>query len=91
MNYDGYWFNFIAMMWQNFFSINYNDCYSNSIPFYMNPARIIMSSNAPDSRSCGRRKDLAWKYHTLINPKDINSFECNFCGKRTKGGVFRAK
>ncbi|XP_052171981.1 uncharacterized protein LOC127787936 [Diospyros lotus] len=57
--------------------------------------KFKMSSNTIDpnldSSSAGRRKDPAWKYHSLVNPKDLNTFKCNFCGKLTKGGVYRAK
>jgi len=54
---------------------------------------ILMTSdsNAPSGSSGSGRKDPAWKYNTLPDPKDINSLKCNFCGKITKGGVYRAK
>jgi len=48
------------------------------------------STPVPDSIFVGQRKD-PWKYHSLVDPKDINTFKCNFCGKLTKGGVYRAK
>ena len=37
------------------------------------------------------KKDMAWKYNFLADPKDKNSVTCNFCGKVTKGGIYRAK
>ena len=37
------------------------------------------------------RKDPAWKYAHLVDPSNTNDFACNFCGKVTKGGVYRVK
>ncbi|XP_059654971.1 uncharacterized protein LOC132301760 [Cornus florida] len=39
----------------------------------------------------GSRKDPAWNYSHLENPKDTNAVTCNFCAKVTKGGIYRAK
>ncbi|XP_052178007.1 uncharacterized protein LOC127791885 isoform X2 [Diospyros lotus] len=52
---------------------------------------MASDSNAPSGSSSSGRKDPAWKYNTLPDPKDINCLKCNFCGKITKGGVYRAK
>ncbi|XP_059635849.1 uncharacterized protein LOC132278033 [Cornus florida] len=41
--------------------------------------------------SDGLRKDPAWNYSHLENPKDTNAVTCNFCAKVTKGGIYRAK
>ncbi|XP_059661220.1 uncharacterized protein LOC132307463 isoform X3 [Cornus florida] len=41
--------------------------------------------------SDGSRKDPAWNYSHLENPKDTNAITCNFCAKVTKGGIYRAK
>ena len=37
------------------------------------------------------KKDLAWKHNYLKDPKDTNSITCLFCGKETKGGIFKEK
>lgn len=37
------------------------------------------------------RKDLAWKYAYLADPKNRNDLTCNFCGKVAKGGAYRLK
>ncbi|XP_052170572.1 uncharacterized protein LOC127786893 isoform X2 [Diospyros lotus] len=52
---------------------------------------MASDSNAPSGSSSSGRKDPTWKYNTLPDPKDINCLKCNFCGKITKGGVYRAK
>ncbi|KAK1571370.1 hypothetical protein Q3G72_015701 [Acer saccharum] len=35
--------------------------------------------------------DVAWRYFTLPDPKDRNATKCKFCGKVSKGGIFRGK
>ena len=47
-----------------------------------------MDSSTASSLS---RKDPAWKYATLTSPNNKNDLKCNFCGKVSKGGVYRAK
>lgn len=47
-----------------------------------------MDSNSSSSHL---RKDPAWKYASLLNPDNKNDMKCNFCGKISKGGVYRAK
>ncbi|CAL9097945.1 unnamed protein product [Musa textilis] len=37
------------------------------------------------------KKDHAWKYNYLKDPKDPNAVTCMFCDKTTKGGIFCAK
>ena len=37
------------------------------------------------------RKDPRWKYARLLNEKDTSKLICIFCGKVTKGGIYRQK
>ncbi|XP_028095639.1 uncharacterized protein LOC114295567 [Camellia sinensis] len=37
------------------------------------------------------RKDPAWKCSTMVNPRNLSKFKCNFCGKEMNGGVCRVK
>ncbi|XP_073136974.1 uncharacterized protein [Henckelia pumila] len=37
------------------------------------------------------RKDIAWNYATLPDPKNPNNVCCPFCGKVTNGGIYRHK
>ena len=37
------------------------------------------------------KKDPAWSYNYLKDPKDPNAVTCIFCDKTTRGGIFRAK
>ncbi|XP_075504344.1 uncharacterized protein LOC142541764 [Primulina tabacum] len=37
------------------------------------------------------RKDIAWNYATLPDPKNPNFVCCSFCGKITNGGIYRHK
>ncbi|GAB2286270.1 hypothetical protein Dimus_039755 [Dionaea muscipula] len=46
-----------------------------------------MSSN----RATSSKKDPAWEHMTCVNPNSTNDLKCNWCGKVTKGGIFRAK
>ncbi|GMP32948.1 hypothetical protein CsSME_00006478 [Camellia sinensis var. sinensis] len=39
----------------------------------------------------GWKKNLAWKYATMVNPENLSKFKCNFCGKEMNGGVYRVK
>ena len=42
--------------------------------------------------TCGsERKDPGWKYARLPNEQDLNTIICIFCGKVTKGGIYRHK
>ncbi|KAH7681554.1 Ribonuclease H-like protein [Dioscorea alata] len=43
------------------------------------------------SKQSSNKKDPAWKYNYLKDPKDPISVTCIFCDKTTKGGIFRAK
>ena len=52
---------------------------------------MAFDSNALSGSSSSGRKDPAWKYNTLSDPKDINSLKCNFSGKITKERVYQAK
>ena len=36
-------------------------------------------------------KDPAWFHFTKIDPNNRNDLRCNYCGKITKGGAYRAK
>ncbi|XP_052210470.1 uncharacterized protein LOC127813510 isoform X1 [Diospyros lotus] len=67
--------------------------YDSLLMIIMADILILMASDsdAPSGSFGSGRKDPAWKYNTLPDPKDINSLKCNFCGKITKGGVYRAK
>ncbi|XP_073305730.1 uncharacterized protein [Primulina huaijiensis] len=44
-----------------------------------------------NSETQALRKDLAWNYATLEDPKHTNKVKCNFCGKTTNGGIYRHK
>ena len=50
-----------------------------------------MTSEDDTSSKGSNKKDPAWKYNFLKDLKDTNSVTCLFCGKETKGGIFRAK
>ncbi|XP_052203350.1 uncharacterized protein LOC127808780 [Diospyros lotus] len=43
------------------------------------------------STSTSPRRDPGWKYCHLQDPNNKHNVVCNFCGKVTKGGVYRAK
>lgn len=49
-----------------------------------------VASGSASSESTNK-KDPAWKYNVVQNPKDANSVQCVFCGKITNGGIYRAK
>ncbi|XP_073122785.1 uncharacterized protein [Henckelia pumila] len=48
-----------------------------------------MSQSNPTLPS--NRKDIAWNYATLPDPKNPNNVCCCFCGKVTNGGIYRHK
>ncbi|KAK4421429.1 hypothetical protein Salat_2093400 [Sesamum alatum] len=43
------------------------------------------------SLSSSSQKDPAWNYGALLDPKNPNNVQCNFCGKILKGGITRHK
>ncbi|WOL10779.1 hypothetical protein Cni_G19538 [Canna indica] len=49
-----------------------------------------VASGSASSESTNK-KDPAWKYNVMQNPKDANSVQCVFCGKNTNGGIYSAK
>ncbi|CAL9133133.1 unnamed protein product [Musa textilis] len=49
-----------------------------------------VQSNSIDSTMI-LKKDSAWTYNYLKDPKDSNAVTYMFCDKTTKGGIFRAK
>ena len=50
-----------------------------------------MTSDDDTSSKGSNKKDPTSKYNFLKDLKDTNSVTCLFCGKETKGGIFRAK
>ena len=49
------------------------------------------TSTSSTPSNLNAKKDPGWKYVRMLNPPNVNDLVCNFCGKITKGGIFRAK
>ena len=53
---------------------------------------ILMAMKMRSTTTCGsERKDSRWKYARLPNEQDLNTINCIFCDKVTKGDIYRYK